>query len=1080
MRMTLRSLIAAKGERRFARPKMNQLRKCGLEPLERRELLTASSLVTGVGTNIEYSGQFGNFLPVGSGPTSYNGFSSFGVVSAPASGFALDSGVSHVNSLSLNLYNTATSGKFAPTAGSFAVYFVPDDTTPISNFRFGGPTGTKSDTRTGLSAIGTTTGDASTLGMDASDLVGTFSITAALPGGYSTFTFNSLGAGAQAGIANDLNNGTDVRLIVVALDNTGKADWEGNFTSGNPQIEVDIDQAPLVNFAAPTYTVNEVDQIPGNHTIATIAVHRSGNPNSPLDIDYHTSDGTAHQPTDYTSANGTLHWNAGDTSDKTFNVSFNDITTLDPSRTVNLSLTDHGGNPITPIIPSGGGAATLSINYKQAGSIAIDQSFYAVNESDGTVAIKIDRTGTNVNSTTADVTLTTANGLAYQNDPQDPQDAQAGRDFGAQGNATAPTYSVHFAVGQTQAIVNVPLLNVKTFAGVRSFTASLSNPSTGTQIITPSSTTVSITDNAVASSETPTGITTQTSGVEINGPFYVNSFLNLSSTLHAGFQHSTMPVLTFGDGSEVFSSNVAVSTVDSLKLSLYNLATSGSFNGTPGSFDVYLLTDNTVDDTALVYGGGTGNTGPSVIGSQASPLYLGTANFTNNQVGYNDFVFDNLPASVKSALAADLNSGGSSAIRFAITPSQGSPVAADWEGNYLLNQPQLTLLTETGTASTAPQVTNVLVDGQNWTSPALGGSYAIPVGSASQTQPLPWTNVNQIQVAFSEDVNVQQSSLVLTGVGGAYAISGFSYNASTFTATWTLSTPIAADKLHIALASTGPAAVTSVAGGISLDGEWTDNVSTYPSGNVTAGGDFNFAFNVLPGDVNQDGVVDIQDLTSVANHWLGAGPTGDVNADGAVDIQDLTALANHWLQTLPAGGGGGGGEADAAVVISDSAPAAPLALMAAATPAVATIDPAATVAAAQPADPVAPTDAVANVPAVVTAQATTIGKAAPTFLAFAEAGLSPSPSQGVGPVLTSVGNVIATTLTPAMNQLKTRLSAELGTVAKELPAWLATLPADKLAAVDAIVADGFHDLTSKIDDALLTVLAGGKRNLGNN
>ncbi len=601
--------------------------------------------------------------------------------------------------------------------------------------RFGGPSGTKGGTQVGLDAIGTTTGDASTLGIDSSDLVGTFAISSALPQGYSEFSFSSLGTGAQTGIVNDLNNGTNVRLIVVANDNNAKADWEGNFANDYPQVQLDVNEAPLVSFAAPTFSVNEADQVAGNTTVATITVHRSGNPNSALDINYQTSDGTAHQPSDYTAASGTLHWDAGDTTDKTFTVSFQDITTTDPSRTVNLTLSDPGDNAIAPVFAAGGNTAAVAINYLQAGQVSIDQSSYSVNEAAGTVSINFDRTGSNVSSSTADVILTTANGVPYLSNPQDPQDAQAGRDFGTAGNSAAPTYAVHFAAGQTQATVTVPLIDVTTFADTRSFTATLLDPSTGTQIVGPATTTVTITDNAPANSQTPNGITTQTSGVETSGPFYVNNFMNLVSTPHAGLSFSTMPVLTFGTGSSVFSGTTPISTVDSLKLSIYNLATTGSFAGTAGSFDVYLLTDDTVDDTALVYGGGTGNTGPSVIGTQASPILVGTANFTNNQVGYNDFIFDNLSSAVKTALTADFNSGGASEIRFAITPSQGSPVAADWEGNYLVNQPQLTLLTQSGTVATpAPTITGLAVDGTSWTSAGLSALQTAGEGNGADSR----------------------------------------------------------------------------------------------------------------------------------------------------------------------------------------------------------------------------------------------------------------------------------------------------------------------------------------------------------
>ena len=245
---------------------------------------------------------------------------------------------------------------------------------------------------------------------------------------------------------------------------------------------------------------------------------------------------------------------------------------------------------------------------------------------------------------------------------------------------------MHFAVGQTQATVNVPLINLKTFADTRSFTASLTNPSIGTQIITPSATTVTITDNTVANSQTPNGLPTQSSAVQTNGPYaqYTNSYMSLVSTPQGSLAYSDMPVVTYGSGSAVFPSGYTVSNVDSLKLSIYNTANTGSYGGTPGSFDVYLLTDNTVPDSSLLYEGGTGNTGPSVIGTQASPIYVGTASFPNNQVGYNDFVFDNLPASVQSAPNGRLELGGRVGDPVRDYPVPGEPSRGRLAGQLLL------------------------------------------------------------------------------------------------------------------------------------------------------------------------------------------------------------------------------------------------------------------------------------------------------------------------------------------------------------------------------------------------------------
>jgi hypothetical protein len=58
------------------------------------------------------------------------------------------------------------------------------------------------------------------------------------------------------------------------------------------------------------------------------------------------------------------------------------------------------------------------------------------------------------------------------------------------------------------------------------------------------------------------------------------------------------------------------------------------------------------------------------------------------------------------------------------------------------------------------------------------------------------------------------------------------------------------------------------------------------------------------GDLNFDGIVDIQDVTIAANNWLSTNAKGDANHDGVVDIQDITLIANKWLQLIGPGPGG--------------------------------------------------------------------------------------------------------------------------------------------------------------------------------
>ena len=52
------------------------------------------------------------------------------------------------------------------------------------------------------------------------------------------------------------------------------------------------------------------------------------------------------------------------------------------------------------------------------------------------------------------------------------------------------------------------------------------------------------------------------------------------------------------------------------------------------------------------------------------------------------------------------------------------------------------------------------------------------------------------------------------------------------------------------------------------------------------------------------GVVDVQDLGVIANHWQQPGQTwtdGDLSRDGIGDIQDLGILANNWQKGLELG-----------------------------------------------------------------------------------------------------------------------------------------------------------------------------------
>jgi methionine-rich copper-binding protein CopC len=174
-------------------------------------------------------------------------------------------------------------------------------------------------------------------------------------------------------------------------------------------------------------------------------------------------------------------------------------------------------------------------------------------------------------------------------------------------------------------------------------------------------------------------------------------------------------------------------------------------------------------------------------------------------------------------------------------------------------------------------------------SAASGEGFELASG-ANQLTTIPWTNINQISIAFSEFVNVSQSSLTLyNSANTTVPISGFSYNGTANIATWQFATPLVAGKYVMNLAGTS---VTD-SNNTELDGAWTTGVSTFAagSGDGSPGSDFNFYFDVLPGDANSSGTVTNGDVL-ITKLQVGAVSNSsnyldDVNASGNITNGDV-------------------------------------------------------------------------------------------------------------------------------------------------------------------------------------------------
>ncbi len=343
------------------------------------------------------------------------GFLQYGSSSAI---FGTDAGVSAVSSVSLSLYNSATSGNYAPVAGDFSVYVLPSSestnatafqsgvqyqntSSGITSSLYGSPalgSGSYTSGPTSLGLPGTT--DAA----NAPYLVGTWNATT-FQTGYLTYTSTatttnsptgttavSAGFGSQVAstIATDLNNDLPIQLCVVAASSGFQEDWEGNYSGGDqPELSAAYTQVPRVSLSSPTYSVNETDQVAGHVTPLTFSVTDTPNPASTTSVIDWTATSTNIAAGNFSPTSGKLTF-TNNASPQTGTIDFSNIVAAENSGQVTITLsvdhTDTAGTIIGPI-----GTATGTINYIQGTDVSISPSSDSVNESAGTVTLTVTR-----------------------------------------------------------------------------------------------------------------------------------------------------------------------------------------------------------------------------------------------------------------------------------------------------------------------------------------------------------------------------------------------------------------------------------------------------------------------------------------------------------------------------------------------------------------------------------------------------------------------------------------------------------------------------------------------------------------
>jgi hypothetical protein len=156
-------------------------------------------------------------------------------------------------------------------------------------------------------------------------------------------------------------------------------------------------------------------------------------------------------------------------------------------------------------------------------------------------------------------------------------------------------------------------------------------------------------------------------------------------------------------------------------------------------------------------------------------------------------------------------------------------------------------------------------------STAGDGLRLLPAGRSTD---LPWYGISSLALTLSSPAPLAAGDVSVVGsVGGSYGPVTVSGSGSSYTIT--LARPIdAADRVTITLGNASIAAYTR-------------------------------RLDVLPGDVNDDGVVDSRDLVLVRNAFTGLGTVSiapiflDVNGDGVVDVNDYILVRKQVGTRLP-------------------------------------------------------------------------------------------------------------------------------------------------------------------------------------
>jgi methionine-rich copper-binding protein CopC len=271
---------------------------------------------------------------------------------------------------------------------------------------------------------------------------------------------------------------------------------------------------------------------------------------------------------------------------------------------------------------------------------------------------------------------------------------------------------------------------------------------------------------------------------------------------------------------------------------------------------------------------------------------------------FNEWVF-NGGAPAYAAGWQTFSSGGQNYLRLSLRQTQTSPIftmPVDVRITYSGGTKTVVVNSDASTdwfvIPIPAAATAVAIDPDTWiltTATATSETYRAGPAKVIQASPAPNDSLPtppaSLSVSFSENVNIPNGAITLTGPSGSVPIT-VSYSGTTFIATITPNSPLSGGTYTLNF----PATITSVNGGAALDGELGAGATPFPTGNGNAGGNATWSFIVQNQTpvcyANCDGSTSSPILTaSDFTCFLTAFRNGDAyaNCDGSTDAPVLTA-----------------------------------------------------------------------------------------------------------------------------------------------------------------------------------------------